>query len=241
MTPDDQLLDYVLGLLGPDEVRLLEAQLALNPLRRAQVRALRDSMLVMVDDLPALPPPPEAFAQLEAKFKTLRDANHAPINTPQMPAPSRSRSRPSSWSRFRSIRPLILVVSSLAVIAALLWGANNWRILGREQPSLSAYLNDPSVRKLVLKNQDGTPTGQVLLREDGRMLISMKTALPPGKVFQAWGVTGPANKRIASPIGLGDGQQLEVSRGRFPILWISIEPLGGSAQPTRKVGRVKLG
>ncbi len=266
--PDDQLLDYVLGLLEPIELTALERRLATDPAARAEVRALRESLLSLSHSLPEVAPPEGAYQQLASSFRVLRTEEvsagedsaeetsatrasrpsppkprTAPPTAPQpTPAPSVPRRPTRAFPRHMPALPrvLALAVSSLAVLAIVLWGAATLRINQSGDP-LTAYLNDPSVRRFELKDNEGTPTGRVLLRPDGRTLISMTVALPPGKVFQAWGVTGPANHRVATPLGQTDGQQLEISREAYPILWISIEPSGGSPQPTRKVGRVKVG
>lgn len=249
MPADDQLLDYVLGILDPEEVAAIELRLKGDAAARAEVRALRESLLSLSDDLPAVAPPPQVYQQLEASFRALKSEQALSAQPslaqaePRSPPAISSRTAPRR-SRMPSARPLprliALAVSSVAVVVALIWGAVTLRA-GQPAELLNAYLNDPSVRRLELKNEAGTLTGRVLVRPDGRTLIEMTTALPAGKIFQAWGVTGPANRRVATALKQSDQQIIEVDRQQYPILWISIEPSGGSPQPTLKVGRVKVG
>ncbi len=234
--PDDQLLDYVLDLLEPNERMALETVLATDPVRCAEVHALRQAMQLLVDDLPSVEPPALVYAQLEHKFKTVKQTT-LPALTSALPRQTR---KAPSLQRRQSPVPRFIpwLISGLVVISALFLGINTY--IGRETMLLTAYLNDPTVRKIDLKNEEGQLTGLLLLRQNGQMLVDMNTAPPEGQVFQAWGVTGPANKRVATSIGLSTTKQFEVDIRKYPIIWISIEPTGGSAKPTKKVGRSKL-
>jgi hypothetical protein len=118
------------------------------------------------------------------------------------------------------------------------WGVGLYRqyqALAQEQAKLARWLADPEVKWQLIKNSQGQAFGTMLWREEGPCLMVLREPPPPGKVYQAWG-----RKSGAEPVSLGvfSGRVFETNYEGFDFMGVSLEPPGGSPQPTEPLGRV---
>lgn len=220
--PDELLPDYALGLLAPGEAAELEVHLAQCERCRAELRRLNEVMARWVDELPG-EAPPELWPQIAARLSQ-------PSQT--SPPPAARRTRP--WWQ-----PWLLAASLLAAALGLGWGgwqAGLNRQLSGEQRKVAAWLSRDDVRVLALPEVDGRRVGSVLLLSDGRALFVMREAPADSLAYQAWGHRD--GERV--PLGLSSGTLLEVPYQGFEFIGLSLEPKGGSPQPTRPLGRVPV-
>lgn len=221
--PDELLPDYLLGLLGPAEAAELEAHLAQCERCRAELRRLNEVMARWVDELPG-EAPPELWPRIAARLPSA-----APVSQP----PSAPGAAQPWW------RPWLLAASLLVAALGLGWGgwqASLNRELGSEQRKVAAWLSRDDVRVLALPEVDGRRVGSVLLLSDGRALFVMREAPADSLAYQAWGHRD--GERV--PLGLSSGTLLEVPYEGFEFIGLSLEPRGGSPQPTRPLGRVPV-
>lgn len=107
--------------------------------------------------------------------------------------------------------------------------------LAQEQAKLARWLSDPRVKRQLIQNDQGQAFGTMLWREGGPCLMVLREPPPRGKVYQAWG-----RKRGAPPVSLGvfSGRIFETNYEGFDLMGVSLEPPGGSPEPTQPLGRV---
>ncbi|MCP2013975.1 anti-sigma-K factor RskA [Deinococcus sp. HSC-46F16] len=210
MTPDrDDLLAYALGTLSPAEAARVEAELARDPALRAELRADLDALALLLDDLDpaAVPLPAGAEDALLARVR----AEGGPV--PHVaPAPLPPARPPRRW-------PIAVgLVAALALVFAL---------LPRPQPDpLEAYLETPGAVERSLE-ADGERVGTLVRLPEGRVYVHLSRPLPPERTYQLWRIEN------GTPVSLGTFERgLLVTLAPGSTLAVSVEPPGGSPQPT---------
>lgn len=208
---------YALGALSSEERQQVEAGLRDYPELQAELSGLQAASAELMLALPSEPLP----AGLEEKVvRRVIPPKVEPASLEQEP-----KRLPMPWTRR---------VASLAAAAALI--AAIW--LGNWGWGWFQALGDPRSQVITLVNSDGNTVGRALLRSDRRAFLVLSNAqLPPGRVYQAWG------------IGQGQPIPLNTFRRKFVVitlppsasaLAVSAEPPGGSPQPTQVLGLPKL-
>ncbi|WP_174422432.1 anti-sigma factor domain-containing protein [Calidithermus chliarophilus] len=211
MEARDLLPDYLLGQLEPEEARRLEEQLERSPELRAELEALRAALFRLPDQLAPVTPPPRAWQGIQARTR-------------------RGRGVPWPW--------VTGIAAGLALVFAS-FGLYEWqalRALRAEQAKVAHWLSEPEGKWRAIKNARGEGVGTMIWLEDGGCLIVMKDPAPEGKVYQAWGRKGD------KPVSLGvfRGRVYETRFEGFERMGVSLEPPGGSAQPTEPLGSVSV-
>jgi len=221
MHPKELLPDYVLGLLPAEQKAELEAHLGSCDSCRRDTYQLREGMVAMVEVLPETTPPRRVRKNLQATLKG---------RPPQTRRPAPARRGP--WVVTAG---LLLILA----IAALGWGIReqlDFRRVAAERQVVANWLARSDVETLTLPPVGGQTIGSVLLLSDERALFVLKRPPPRGSSYQAWG------NRRSERTSLGSYQRtvFEVRYTGFDSLGVSLEPKGGSPQPTRPLGRVPV-
>lgn len=227
MNPDrEQLLAYALGQLSPAEAAQVQARIDADPALNAEVQADQDALLALVEtlDLGAAEVPPGAHERLLERLRAEEaPAQAAPspssLASAARPAPPRSVSRPGP----RPARALTPLWTAVAVAAAL--GVGLW--LRPPADSLARYAAVPGAEAQVL-GPAGAPLGKLVRLPDGRVYLRLAQAPAEGRTYQLWQIRGGA------PVSLGVfGQDvLTASLPQGASIAVSVEPPGGSPQPT---------
>lgn len=203
------LPDYALGLLEGEEKAQLEQALQSSPELRQELTELREVLLRLPESLPPVAPPPRVWVQIQHKTHPRRN--------------------------FLRWVAAMLVLLGLGLGG---WGVGLYRqyqTLAQEQAKLARWLADPEVKWQLIKNSEGLSFGTMLWREEGPCLMVLREPPPPGRVYQAWG-----RKNGEEPVSLGvfSGRVFETDYEGFDFMGVSLEPPGGSPQPTEPLGRV---
>lgn len=203
------LPDYALGLLEGEEKARLEQALQSYPELRQELLELQAVLLRLPESLPPVLPPPRAWASI--------------------------RQRAFPRRNFLGWAAAALVLVGLGLGG---WGVGFYRqyqALAEEQTRVARWLADPEVKWQLIKNSEGQAFGTMLWREEGPCLMVLREPPPPGRVYQAWG-----RKSGADPVSLGvfSGRVFETNYEGFDFMGVSLEPPGGSPQPTKPLGRV---
>ena len=249
MTPNDlppghltdaRLVDYALGLLEPAEAAEIEALLKRSEAARADLKSLNTPLVTLTEALPSLAPPARAWDALQARLEP------SPEVTPAAPPPTLQQ--PSS-------RPYLAwtLAACLALVAAgeLVWvqrlqqqlqGAAQQQV--REITLVAGFLGAPQVKKIALYGRQREGLGSVLARPGGDALFVLGKAPPPGQSYQAWGHVGndwePGSGEQLTSLEVSSNPVFEVRAQQFTALYLSLEPTGGSPQPTYPISRVSL-
>ncbi|MCX7600615.1 MAG: anti-sigma factor [Meiothermus sp.] len=207
--PRELLPDYALGLLEGEEKAQLEQALQTSPALRQELSELQAVLLRLPEGLPPVAPPPGVWARIQRRAFPKR--NYLP------------------WAA------AVLVLLGLWLGGWSVGLYRQYQALAQEQALLARWLADPEVKWRPIKNSEGRAFGTMLWREEGPCLMVLKEPPPAGKVYQAWG-----RKSGADPVSLGvfSGRVFETNYEGFDFMGVSLEPPGGSPQPTEPLGRV---
>ncbi|EYB67488.1 anti-sigmaE protein [Deinococcus phoenicis] len=212
MTVDrDQLIAYALGILPPAEEARVQAALETSPELRATLRAEREVLLALTDALPEVDPPAGAEDRLLARLASEREAGTpAAAPSPRAAVPARS----TSW--------LPLAALSLAAALALAF------VVRPPADPLQRYVQIPGAATQAV-TANGNTLGQLVRMPDGRAYLHLSQPASTGRAYQMWQV------QAGVPVSLGvfEGQGFLLA-GLPPgaTIAVSVEPPGGSPQPT---------
>ena len=262
--PTELLPDYVLGLLTPQQAAAVEAHLTGCEACQEEAWRLGGPLVLMTETLlPPLEPPPHVWATIEARLHNERQdvlTQEKVANEPTAEAGEEDTSStyvpqlgsiPTHYGWFAAA-----CVSLLLVLSGV-WGVQSYRTLQRVQNEtrlVSAFLARPQVDRVVLENvlTNGAPTangldgslGSILLAPDGEALFVLEEPAPSGRAYQAWGHTSsdwdPERGEALTSLEVSRGAVFEVPAGGFASLYLSLEPAGGSPQPTNPLSKVSL-
>ncbi|WP_309571811.1 anti-sigma factor domain-containing protein [Deinococcus sp.] len=234
----DHLLASALGQLSPAEEAQVQAVLRADPALQAEYQAEQEALMLLLGDLDldSVTLPADAEDRLLARIRaedsgvegSEPEATRAPLASPgtvalvpggSLPASAptegavRSRTRPAWWLAL----PLGLA-AALAVFFALRPDAD----------LLVQYAATPgAVSRQVTAN--GQSLGTLVRLPDGRVFVKLGRPADSGRTYQLWQIAG------GKPVSLGIFGDQGVLTAPLPegaTLAVSVEPPGGSAQPT---------
>ena len=268
--PKDLLPDYVLGLLELEEVEVIEAHLALCAECQEEAWSLAEPLVVLNEawlDAPNDAPPEHilqaiktelasADAPLLPEIARIETSSDVEAETRQVDAREVDPSPPPLYRRYAW--PLTAAVALVLALSSTLWGVNSYRTLqsvNADERLLSAYLANPQVQKVVLENvlaSDRTePIGSALFTSRSSqastqpdVLFVLNENAPRGRAYQAWGHTSsdwnPERGETLESLRVSQNGVFEVDGSGFASLYLSLEPAGGSPQPTKALSKVSL-
>ncbi|WP_045234658.1 anti-sigma factor domain-containing protein [Deinococcus pimensis] len=243
MPDHDLLVEYALGTLDESRHAEVEAYLREHPEAEAEVRAYMDGMARMVLDLDPEPVPAGGLDGLLARVREDRASDGgtpiAPRTSATSPAsepgpaepkaPANVRWEPSPHpAPRRSLLPWVGFAAVVALALALTLGApllRGWQA----QRQFDAYRAQPGAVTHRLTAQNGGELGTLVRLTNGRTFVLLRDAPQAGRVYQAWQVAD------GKPVSLGvfEGRQfLTPPLPAGATFAVSVEPEGGSAQPT---------
>lgn len=224
----DQVLASALGQLSPAEEAEVQAALRADPALRAQWQADQDALTLLLNelDLEKVQVPADAeerlLARLRAEEGRLAGSPAAvPPGTEAAPAtalpvperPVERAARPAWW---------LAVPLGLAAALALLFA------LRPPADPLQQYAGRPgAVSREVTAG--GQTLGTLVRLPDGRVFVKLRRPADAGRTYQLWQIQG------GKPVSLGVFGEQGVLTAPLPqgaTLAVSVEPPGGSAQPT---------
>ncbi|HSJ87689.1 MAG TPA: anti-sigma factor [Anaerolineales bacterium] len=245
---EDLLPFYALDALTEEERELVETYLAKHPEARAQLDEMNRAVVAVPQDVVPVEPSPRTKQALMQRVSA--DA--------QARSRSLAKSQPSRESRFASFfRTFSLAAAALALIWVLVLNLQVVR-MRNEIASLNNALAAQSdslnqiIQKLPQNNPSGTITvslkgtkaepqaqGQLIANPSSQSAVLVVTGLPPlepGKTYQVWLIANaPVSAGLLTVDANGQGVLIITSTesiGSFKSLGISVEPAGGSPQPT---------
>jgi anti-sigma-K factor RskA len=248
---------YALDALTQEEKELVESYLAEHPEARLQVQDLQSGVSALPNSVPPVVPPPHVKETLMRRVEADAQARQrsARLDTPSVRAPRESA------RRGLRLQDIFRVLSLGAAAAAILWAfvlnaqvtrlqneisALNEQVAAQsqsiEQLAQNLPPSDPSdVITISLKStqDENRALGQLIANRNDKSAVLVISGLPPlesGKTYQVWLIGGaPVSAGLLTVDENGKSVLIITSQeaiGSFESVGISIEPEGGSEQPT---------
>jgi anti-sigma-K factor RskA len=238
--PDQNELDELLGAFAldavePEEAERLEDYLRENPRARAEVEEYREAAAFLA--ISGTEAPPGIWDRIAEQIEQPPEGQPAPLldfrrrGGPQA-RPVRRRSTRRVWQWVAAAAAVIAVAGLTAEVVRQ---QNRLDDLQTSQDALAVSL-DPTAQHFDLHTEDGTLAMRLAVRDDGETwIVGESLPTPQGdKEYQLWTIDGPAPVSVGvlghSP-EIGEFQA-DVTGRRYAL---SIEPKGGSPQPTEVV------
>ena len=245
---------YVLDALTDEEKELVESYLAEHPEARPQVQDLESGALAVPYAVSPLEPPRHVKEALMARVVADAQARER--------SSARGSSQPSRRGlRFEDIfRVLSLGAATVAVIWAFVLNAQvaglkqeiaalNDQVAAQSQSLDQIITNLPQTNQsdvitVSLKGTEAQPhaQGQLIANPNEQSAVLVISGLPPleqGKTYQVWLIgNAPVSAGLLTVDEHGQSVLIITSEeaiGSFNSLGISIEPEGGSEQPTGEI------
>ena len=246
---------YALDALTDEERELVERYLAEHPEARQQLEEMGNVVSALPYAVAPVEPPRRAKEALMARVAADAEARaRSSVPTPRQPS-----RRVMRFENF--FRSFSLVAAAIAILWAIVLNAQVSR-LRNEIVALNDRLaaQSESLEQVIARLPQATPSnvitvslkgteiqpqvqGQLIVDPNSQSAVLVISGLPQleaGKTYQVWLINGGA------PVGAGlltvdeNGQGVlivtsEEAIGSFSTLGISIEPEGGSPQPTGEI------
>lgn len=236
MNVQELLPEYALGALEPAEAAEVEALLEESEDARAELSRFRETLVALTEGLPPVQPPADVWHRIQAELESITGTTIPVV----LPAP---RGIPQgawlSWA----------LAACLAVVAVgeLAWVTTSraaYREARREAVLVADFLSSPEVQRIALRGRQRQGIGSVLTRPDGEALFVLGEPPPEGRSYQAWGHSSddwqPGSGEQLTSLEVSGDPIFAVDTGTFGALYLSLEPEGGSPQPTHPLSRVSL-
>lgn len=243
---EDLMPLLALEALNAEQERRARAHLETCDICRALLNEYQQIVDEMLAGSPAARPPQVLRPRLQALARAQRDrAPAAPVDT----SGSRLQRLPDFWRQTLKL-PRWTVVSALGVVMLLLltnlWLFAQWQeSLARDQTTraLMSILRSPGTVSVNLNPTASAPPtaqGQLILSRQSNaalLMVHQLTKLPPQQVYQVW-LTRDGHKDSAGLFSVDEHGHAVVLLQAPQLLsvyreiGITIEPLGGSTQPT---------
>jgi anti-sigma-K factor RskA len=235
---------YALDALSDEERVLVEQHLAEHPEARQEVEEMRRAAAALPYEAVPVEPPPHIKRAL---------LNRLEASTPRPAALERSRRRLSFENLFRVLSLGAATIAVLWVVALNVQVARLQRQIAALQENMAAQSaslaqiieNLPQQNPVITVSLKGTEVqpeaqGQLIANPDSQSAVLAIAGLPqlePGKTYQVWLIDagGPVSAGLLTVDEEGQGVLVVTSPdaiGSFQSLGISVEPEGGSEQPT---------
>ncbi len=234
--PDVRLTDYALGMLGSAETAEVEALLAESEGARAELRSLRTSLVRLTEALPPVEPPAHVWKGLQGRLEASPDLSET--ETPPVFQPLHRRAY-LGWA--------LAACLAFVAVGELVWVQTVQtasRQTEREAALVANFLSAPETQKISLYGRQREALGSVLTRPDGDALFVLGQKAPAGQTYQAWGHTNddwePGSSDQLTSLTVSDQSVFEIETQNFAALYLSLEPPGGSPQPTYPISRVSF-
>jgi anti-sigma-K factor RskA len=219
---------YVLGALPEEERRELEEYLARHPERQAEVDEL-GAFAGLLALTPQEHEPPSA----------LRRSIMSVVESEARSSSARSEPRFAGLREVFSLQNLGLAAAAVLVIGLFSW---NMLLQGEVQDLQGRVANlqeSPQSRMVALEGTGDAPQqghAEVMILDDDRAVLMAEDMprAPEGRTYQIWVIEGdvPEPGGLFEPRGESVAAVVEKPLDEGDVIAVTIEPAGGSQQPT---------
>jgi anti-sigma-K factor RskA len=246
---DELLPFYALDALTDEERSLVEAYLAEHPEARAQAEELTHAASALPQSIRPVQPSPQTKDALMSRVAA--DAR-VRVRSSEQDQPSRRVNRIESFFRTFSLAAAAIAIIWIIVLNMQVVQLRNEvaalnESLASQADALNQFIenfpqtNPSRTITVSLRGTNAEPQaqGQLIADPASQSAVLVVTGLPPlepGKTYQVWLIAGaPVSAGLLTVDANGQGVLIVTtteSIGSFQSLGISVEPEGGSPQPT---------
>ena len=262
--PKDLLADYALGILEPEELNLVETHLATCERCQQELNEFDTVLVSWAETLPEMTPSPQVWSKLQARLANESESVDAGLEPelkdddllPEIAQPDVQTKVPTPEDIWIPTSPTVYrrpVTPWLAAAACLLlaFGASLWgwrseqryQVARADEQLISQYLTQADVTRVSLFDEQDAVIGAILVADEDAVFV-MENDPARSKVYQAWGHTSddwiPDSGELLDSLGTSPDGVFKVSTAGFSGLYLSLEPPGGSPQPTKALTKVSL-
>jgi anti-sigma-K factor RskA len=229
---------YALDAVDDIERAAFDRHVADCPSCRAEVDELRETVGRLADSTWSVPPP-RLRTDVMAAIARTRQVSPAVPARPELQA----RSAVSRWRRYAAGAAAASILAAGA--GAATWAVQEQRvrqerdaatIAQQDQARTQSILSAPDVvfRTAPMVGGGKVTVASSQLRSAGVALVGAGRAPAPDQVLQLWVIRGQAAPVSAGTLGSGQASGTRVVDGLpgTDVFAVSLEPAGGSAQPT---------
>jgi anti-sigma-K factor RskA len=242
----DQLAaEYTLGVLRGGSRRRFEAISQHDPAIRLAVETWRLRLAAMTELGAAVAPPPEIWTAIERRLNLLNARRDAAATRP-VPAAPVARPKPSWYENLSFWRGWSIAATAIAAIALVVSIRELTNVASVPTPtpvSAPQVAQEPRVG-YVATLADATSNARMLVTWDDRTSEVTVRRLsgasdPSDKSMQLWGLPKEGHPVSLGVLPAGGTARFKAaSVNAYPVLAVSVEPIGGSTNPNGPTGPV---
>ena len=220
----DLLLDYVMGALTPEQEREVASYLREHPEDAAWVRDMFEAVAAVALTQDPADVPADAEDALLARIRRKASGEVNAETTAENVTPPNVVTLPKRPQRNRWIS--LGLAAAIAVIAYLSLRPQGDPVAQQ----LARICAESGVSCETLISDTDTPLGTLAERSDNSLFVVLSEDPPEGQVYQAWEIAGDTPRSL----GTWTGRVLDIEEpvASGSAFGISVEPPGGSPQPT---------
>ena len=219
---------YVLGALPEEERRELEEYLARHPERQAEV----DELGAFAGLLALTPQEHEPAPELRRSIMSV-------VESEARSSSARSEPRFAGLRELFSLQNLALAAAALLVIGLFSWNMLLQGEVRDLQGRVANLQQSPQSRMVALEGTGDAPQqghAEVMILDDDRAVLMAEDMprAPEGRTYQIWVIEGdvPEPGGLFKPRGESVAAVVEKPLDEGDVIAVTIEPAGGSQQPT---------
>jgi anti-sigma-K factor RskA len=228
---------YVLGSVTDDERSAFEAHLPACAQCGQDVRELRETAARLGTSTAVRPRPELRVQAIRAAHRTSQLAPVMPGKAEPEWGPSRARTGPAarSWPVLATVAATVIAVAGAVGLAAAMHDA--MRRSQQQAHLIAAVLAAPDAVMRTARVSGGGMASVVLSRREHMGVFTARRlrTLPSAMSYELW-LMGPRGDRPAGMITAGKGTMagpaVVSGMGAGDMIGLTIEPAGGSSQPT---------
>jgi anti-sigma-K factor RskA len=237
----DQLAaEYTLGVLRGGSRRRFEAISQHDPAIRLAVETWRLRLTAMTELGPAVAPPPEIWLAIERRLNLVNARRDAAVARPVPPAAPLTRAKPNWFENLSFWRGWSIAATAIAAIALIV----SVRQLPTVAPVPAPHVaQEPRIGYVATLADDKSNARMLVTWDDRTSEVTVRrlsgSSDPSDKSMQLWGLPkeGHPVSLGVLPVG-GTARFKAASVNAYPVLAVSVEPIGGSPNPNGPTGPV---
>src|ERR1700692_854440 len=241
----DQLApEYTLGVLRGGSRRRFESISQHDPAIRLAVETWRLRLAAMSELGPAVAPPPEVWPAIERRLNLVSARRDAAAARPVPPAAPVPRPKPS-WSENLSFwRGWSIAATAIAAIA-LVVSIRELSTLAPVPAPVPApqVAQEPRIGYVATLGDDKSNARMLVTCDDRTSEVTVRrlsgSSDPSDKSMQLWGLPKEGHPVSLGVLRAGGTARFKAaSVNAYPVLAVSVEPVGGSPNPNAPTGPV---